>query len=338
MFPPRPVRQVGSLGPNVPTVGFGAMGMSVGYGQTKSNEEKLKLLDRAWEPGCTNWDTADIYGDSEDTIGNWFRLHPERRKDIFLATKFGLCPRNNSITVDSSPEYCHEAVEKSLSRLGVDQIDLFYLHRADPMVPIEKTTAAMKQLVEQGKVRHIGLSEVSSGALRRAHAIHPISAVQVEYNPLTLDIEGPNGTYLMKTCKELGVAIFAYAPLGRGLLSGRYRSLGDLDFDDSRRTLGRFQEQSLYKNLRLIDRLSEVAHRKGCTPSQLILAWLIRQSENIFVIPGTKSVKYLEENFAAAGLTVTDAEQQEIRELTDSIEVEGDRNATFGQFVTTVPV
>ncbi|KAM4067568.1 aldo/keto reductase family protein [Hirsutella rhossiliensis] len=331
-----PVRRVGRLGPYVPIVGFGAMGMSIGYGSTGTDEDKLKLLDRAWELGCTNWDTADVYGDSEDTIGKWFQLHPGRREDIFLATKFGLRACSDGIHADSSPDFCREAIEQSLARLGVTQIDLYYVHRADPAVPIEKTVAAMKQMVEQGKIKYIGLSEVSSDCLRRAHAVHPISAVQMEYNPWTRDIEGPSGTNLMDTCKELGVAMFAYSPLGRGILTGRYRSASDLEPDDSRRMLQRFEEGNLGENAQLVDKLAEIADRKGCTSAQLVLAWLTRQNEHIFVIPGTRSVNYLEENVAASHLHVTDEEQREVRQLVESIEVKGGRDPMFGHFVTTV--
>ncbi|KAK8008097.1 hypothetical protein PG991_010648 [Apiospora marii] len=330
-------RQIGRDGPHIPAVGFGLMGASVGYGTTDSDEARLALLDRAWELGCTNWDTADIYGDSEDVVGQWFRLHPERRADIFLATKFGLEARGgDGIAVDSSPEHCAKAVEKSLQRLGVDQIDLYYMHRADPNVSIEKTVRAMKQLVEKGKVKYLGLSEISSATLRRAHAIHPISAVQVEYNPWTLDIEQESGTNLLATAKELGVAVFAYSPLGRGLLTGRYRSADDFEPGDFRRTLERFQGDNFKKNLTLADKFAEVAGRKGCSPSQLVLAWLTAQSGNVFVIPGTKKIPYLEDNFGASRVSVSDEEEKELRRLVEEAGVSGGRGSAFGSFVDTV--
>ncbi|KAK8104522.1 Aldo-keto reductase yakc [Apiospora kogelbergensis] len=331
-------RQIGRDGPSIPAVGFGLMGASAGYGATDSDETRLKLLDRAWELGCTNWDTADIYGDSEDLVGKWFHLHPERRAEIFLATKFGLHAQGQGIAVNSAPEHCAQAAEKSLKRLGVDQIDLYYMHRADPEVPIEKTVTAMKQLVEAGKVKYLGLSEVSSATLRRAHAVHPISAVQVEYNPWTLDIEGESGTNLLATAKELGVSVFAYSPLGRGMLTGRYRSVDDFEADDFRRSLERFQGDNFQKNLVLVDQFSEVAKRKGCSPSQLVLAWLTAQSGNIFVIPGTKKIPYLEDNFGASKVSITSDEEKELRKLVEEAGVSGGRGLVFGSFVDTVPL
>ncbi|KAK6859408.1 hypothetical protein PG995_003044 [Apiospora arundinis] len=329
-------RQIGRDGPVIPAVGFGLMGASVGYGATDSDETRLKLLDRAWELGCTNWDTADIYGDSEDVVGKWLKLHPERRADIFLATKFGLHVQGQGIEVSSTPEYCAQAAEKSLKRLGVDQIDLYYVHRVDPNVPIEKTVQAMKKLVEDGKVKYLGLSEVSSATLRRAHAIHPITAVQLEYNPWTLDIEGESGTHLLATAKELGVSVFAYSPLGRGMLTGRYRSAEDFDPTDFRRTLERFQGDNFKKNLVLVDQFAEVARRKGCSPSQLVLAWLTAQSSNVFVIPGTKKTQYLEDNFGASKVTITSEEEKELRKLVEEAGVSGSRGSVLGSFVDTV--
>ncbi|KAK8043347.1 ATP-dependent RNA helicase DBP9 [Apiospora rasikravindrae] len=330
-------RQIGRNGPFIPAVGFGLMGASVGYGATDSDETRLKLLDRAWELGCTNWDTADVYGDSEDVVGKWFKLHPERRADIFLATKFGLQVRGSEgIVVDSTPEYCEKAVEQSLKRLGVDQIDLYYVHRVDPEVSIERTVGAMKKLVEQGIVKYLGLSEVSSSTLRRAHAIHPISAVQVEYNPWTLDIEQESGTHLLATAKELGVSVLAYSPLGRGMLTGRYRSAADFDPDDFRRTLERFQGDNFEKNLALVDKFAEVAKRKGCSSSQLVLAWLTAQSENVFVIPGTKKIPYLEDNFGASKVSISGDEEKDLRKLVEEAGVSGSRGSAFGSYVDTV--
>ncbi|KAI8944557.1 Aldo/keto reductase [Xylaria longipes] len=343
MAPPKSTlkRQPGRDGPGISAVGFGLMGFSVGYGPAQPDGDRFKLLDRAWELGCRNWDTADVYGDSEETIGKWLQLHPERRADIFLATKFGLKPDADApggLTVDSSPEYCRQCIEGSLKRLGVDQIDLYYMHRANPEVPIEKTMHVMKELVNEGKVKYVGLSEVSSATLRRAYAVHPIHAVQVEYNPWTLDIEGPSGTHLLDTCKELGVSVFAYSPLGRGILTGRFRSAADFGPDDTRATSPRYQGENLQKNLKLVDQFAEIARRKGCTSGQLVLAWLLAQGDNIFVIPGTKKPAYLEENFAASEVVLTKEEQQLIRKLVSEIGVSGDRGAMFGPFVDTVPL
>ncbi|KAH6662654.1 NADP-dependent oxidoreductase domain-containing protein [Plectosphaerella plurivora] len=322
---------LGLDGTTIPAVGFGIMGMSVGYGPVKSDEERFKVLDRAWEISCTNWDTADCYGDNEDFIGKWFKLHPERRKDIFLASKFaikGLGP----VDIDSSPEYCKQALQKSLDRLGVDHLDLFYMHRANTAVPIEKTVQAMKELKEAGKIKHLGLSEISSSTLRRAHAVHPISCVQVEYNPWTLDIEGPSGTHLLDTCKELGVSVVAYSPLGRGILTGRYRSKEDFEEGDVRVNMERYQGENFRKNLALVDKFKELADRKGCTSSQLVLAWLLAQWEKIIVIPGTKNVKYLEENFKAGEVQISVEEEKELRQLVKDAEVGGGRDPFFGNY------
>ncbi|TGJ86867.1 hypothetical protein E0Z10_g1912 [Xylaria hypoxylon] len=332
-------RKLGKNGPKIPAVGFGLMGFSVGYGAAEHNEDRFKLLDRAWELGCTNWDTADSYGDSEETIGEWLRLHPERRADIFLATKFGLkYDEVGGYAVDSSPEYCRQRVENSLKLLGVDQIDLYYMHRANPKVPIEQTVQALKELVNEGKIKYIGLSEVSSTTLRRAHAVHPIHAVQFEYNPWTLDIEGTSGTHILDTCKELGVSVFAYSPLGRGIMTGRFRSVDDFGPGDARTMLPRFQGENFQKNIKLVDQFAEVARRKGCTGGQLVLAWLLAQGENIFVIPGTKKTAYLEENFDASEVTLTEEEEKLLRKLVSEAGVSGDRGAMFGPFADTVPL
>ncbi|KAI1298002.1 Aldo/keto reductase [Xylaria venustula] len=333
------IRQLGKGGPRIPATGFGLMGFSVGYGAAEADEDRFKLLDKAWELGCTNWDTADVYGDSEETIGKWFKLHPERRADIFLATKFGIrYEENGGITVDSSPEYCRKCIEHSLKRLGVEQIDLYYMHRANPKVPIEKTMNALKELVNEGKIKYVGLSEVSSATLRRAHAVHPIHAVQLEYNPWTLDIEGPSGTHILDTCKELGVSVFAYSPLGRGIMTGRFRTAANFGADDARSMLPRYQGENFQKNLKLVDQFVEIAQRKGCTSGQLVLAWLLAQGDNIFVIPGTKKTAYLEENFAASEVTLTDEEEQLLRKLVSESGVSGDRGAMFGPFADTAPL
>ncbi|KAF2970762.1 hypothetical protein GQX73_g2801 [Xylaria multiplex] len=336
---PTLVRKLGKDGPLLPAIGFGLMGFSVGYGAADGNEDRLKLLDRAWQLGCINWDTADAYGDSEETIGKWFKLHPDRRREIFLATKFGLKhEESGGITVDSSPEYCRQRIEISLKRLGVDQIDLYYMHRASPDVPIEKTMQVLKELVHEGKIKYIGLSEVSSATLRRAHAVHPVHAVQFEYNPWTLDIEGPSGTHILDTCKELSISVFAYSPLGRGIMTGRFRSVADFEPGDARVMLPRYQGENFQKNIQLVDKFAEVAKRKGCTPGQLVLAWLLAQGENIFVIPGTKKIAYLEENFAASEVVLTEEEEQLLRKLVSEVGVSGDRGGMFGPFADTVPL
>ncbi|PNH42658.1 hypothetical protein VD0004_g4691 [Verticillium dahliae] len=292
----KPVVTIGSDGPTIPAMGFGAMGLSYGYGAGGSDEERFKVLDRAWEIGCVNWDTAISYGD---------QLRRQRGPD-------------------------------RLRRLGVESIDLYYMHRANPSVAIEKTVQAMKELHQAGKIKYLGLSEVSSVTLRRAHAVHPIAAVQIEYNPWTLDIEGPSGTNLLDTCKELGVAVVAYSPLGRGILTGKYRSKNDFEPGDVRHYLERYQDENFRKNLVLVDKFEQVAKRKGCTLGQLVLAWLVAQWDKVIVIPGTKKIKYLEENFDSGKVEITSEEERELRELVSSSGISGSRNPFFGQFVDTV--
>ncbi|KAI2632131.1 Aldo/keto reductase-like protein [Hypoxylon sp. NC1633] len=325
MAPPAKLltRQLGKSGPQVPRLGFGLMGMSVGYGTTGSDEERLKVLDRAWELGEVFWDTAYAYGDSEDLVGKWFKLHPERRSDIFLATKFALgfkvTDAGPVLSVDSSPEECVISCERSLKRLATDSIDLFYCHRFDDKTPVEKTVEAMAQLKKEGKIKYLGLSECSSDTLRRAHAVHPITAVQIEYSPWTLDIENEVGTNLLATCRELGVAVVCYSPLGRGFLTGRYQSLDDFEENDYRRLVPRFSPENFPKNLELVNKFEQFAKAKGYTPSQLVLAWILAQGDDFFPIPGTKSIKYLEENLGGLKATISPEENQQIRDLIGNV-------------------
>ncbi|KZL82175.1 aldo keto reductase [Colletotrichum incanum] len=340
MLPPAslPVRRLGKTGPEITALGVGMMGLSVAYGKPGSDEERLAFLDRAWEIGATNWDTADAYGDNEDLIGKWFKLHPERRADIFLATKFALRGEIKDdgswdIKVDSSPEYCREACERSLKRLGVESIDLYYIHRLDEKTPIEKTMGEMVKLKNEGKTKYFGISECSSATLRRAHAVHPISAVQVEYNPWSLEIEGPAGTNLLKTCRELGVTIFAYSPLGRGIMTGQYKSIDDFDASDVRRQLPRFAGDNFRKNTELVDKFAEIGkQRYGCSAGQLTLAWLLAQGEDVIPIPGTKRAKYLEENMKALKIKLGEEQEKELRKLVDEADVQGDRGSVFGNY------
>ncbi|KAJ9157841.1 Aldo-keto reductase yakc [Pleurostoma richardsiae] len=321
-----PTRKLGKTGPEVPVPGLGLMGISTAYGKpggTRLEEERLAVLDRAWELGCRHWDTADIYGDSEDLVGRWFKLHPERRQDIFLATKFGLSFEAAGFGINSSPEYCRQCCEKSLSRLGVDSIDLFYIHRVDGRTPIEKTMEVLIGLKREGKIKHIGISAPSSNTLRRACALEHVTAVQVEYSPWTLDIEGEEGTHLLATCRELGVAIVAYSPLGRGILTGQIKSPDDFGADDMRRLLPRFNKENFAKNLVLVEKFKEKAARDGCTPGQLAIAWVMAQGDDFSPIPGTKNVKYLEENVGAARITLSPQDEREIRSWMDECGVAG---------------
>ncbi|KAJ7131444.1 Aldo/keto reductase [Mycena epipterygia] len=320
-----PTRKIGST--SVSAIGFGAMGLAAGYGPIEDDEDRFKVLDAAYAAGCTMWDTADVYRDSEDLLGKWFK-RTGKRDEIFLATKFGFVaptPPENRI-IDGSPEYARRSVEKSLKRLGVDCIDLYYLHRADFTVPIEHTVSAMAEFVKAGKVKYLGLSEISASTLRRAHAVHPIAAVQVEYSPFTLDIEDPK-IALLKTCRELGVAVVAYSPLGRGLLSGVYRSPADFDPTDFRLTVERYNATNFPNILKIADGLTAIgAKYNGATASQVTLAWLLAQGPDIIPIPGTKKIKYLEENIAATKLTLSDDDIAAIRQLaTDADAANGPR-------------
>ncbi|KAK2763225.1 hypothetical protein FQN54_009861 [Arachnomyces sp. PD_36] len=335
-----PTRELGLNGPRVTSLGFGAMSLSVAYGLVGSDEERFKLLDRVYELGEKFWDTSDIYGDNERLIGKWFRRggsdgddegdpdrQGKRRDDIFLATKFGFWFDNRQQVggVRSDPEHVKVACAKSLRRMKTDYIDLYYCHRVDGTTPIEKTIEAMVELKEEGKIRYLGLCEVSAETLRRAHAVHPITALQIEYSPLFLDIENEQ-IGLLKTCRELGVAVVAYAPLGRGMLTGRYRSRDDLEDGDWRKLISpRFAEGNFESNLMFADQIGELAEEKGCTAAQLVLAWLMAQGEDIFPIPGTKNITYAEENLGALELTLTEEEIQAVRDIAENVEVAGDR-------------
>lgn len=302
------------------------MGLSAFYGQAESDEARFKVLDRALELGETFWDSADMYMDSEDLVGKWFK-RTGKRNEIFLATKFAnktLPGPNKSRTVDSTPEYCKEACAKSLSRLGIDCIDLYYCHRVDMKTPIEKTVQAMVELKNEGKIKYLGLSEVSSETLRRACKVHHIDAVQIEYSPFAIDIESPQ-IQLLKTCRELGVATIAYSPLGRGMLTGAYTSPDDFEDGDFRKYSPRFSPENFPKNLKLVEGLKKIAEKKGVTPGQLTLAWLLAQGEDVIPIPGTKKIKYLEENLGALEVKLSKEEEKEIRDMVEGAEVHGGR-------------
>ncbi|XXG93867.1 hypothetical protein Hte_000116 [Hypoxylon texense] len=300
------------------------MGMSLGYGKLLPDEERLAILDHAYKIGETFWDTSDFYGDSEDLIGKWF-ARTGKRSDIFLATKFGgVHLGDGKFGFRGDAAYVHEACEKSLKRMGIDYIDLWYPHRLDGSTPIEHIVAEMVKMKEQGKIRHLGLSEVSAATLRRAYAVHPIAAVQVEYSPFTTDIESPANA-LLAACRELGVAVVAYSPLSRGLLSGQIRSPADFDGADVRRLYPRFSAENFPKNMRVVEELRRIAEGKGCTAAQLTLAWLLSLGDDIFPIPGTTKLASLEENCAAASIELTADEAARIRTLVDTASCHGDR-------------
>ncbi len=316
-------RTLGSQGLEVSAQGLGCMGMTHAYG-SGDEESGLRTIHRALELGITFLDTAEVYGPytNEELVG---RAIAGRRDEYEVATKFGFAidpdqPLDRS--TDGSPANARRACEGSLRRLGIDHIDLYYQHRVDPDVPIEETVGAMAELVAEGKVRYIGLSEASAETIRRAHATHPITAVQSEYSLWTRDVEDE----VIATLRELGIGLVAYSPLGRGFLTGSIRSLSDLPEDDWRRTNPRFQEQALQDNLALADRVTELAEKRGVTPAQLAIAWVMAKGEDVVPIPGTKSPRRLEENAAAADIELS---TQEIAELNDAVSPEAVRGNRY---------
>ncbi|MHA0041139.1 aldo/keto reductase [Deinococcus sp. PEB2-63] len=297
---PLPARHLRDL--TVSAMGLGCMGMSAFYGPT-DRAQNLGTLDRALELGVTFYDTADMYGPhtNEELLGDWLQ---DKRDRVVLATKFGIqiapdAPGRRRI--NGRPEYVRQAIEGSLKRLRTDHVDLYYLHRVDPETPIEDTVGAMGQLVQEGLVRAIGLSEVSPDTLRRANAVHPITAVQSEYSLWTRDPEQG----VLAACRELGVGFVPYSPLGRGFLTGEIRSPDDLSDDDFRKHNPRFQGENFQKNLDLVREVQAMAAQKGCTPSQLALAWVLAQGDDLVPIPGTRRVKYLEDNLGALDVQLT---------------------------------
>ncbi|KAF2827929.1 Aldo/keto reductase [Ophiobolus disseminans] len=323
-MPSRAQRRLGKSGPMVSALGFGAMGLSASYGKVEENEARFAVLDRALELGTTFWDTSDVYADSEDLLKLWFERTGKRDK-IFLATKFAVTKgADGKPAIRSDPEYVRQACERSLKRLGVEKIDLYYCHRVDKQTPIEKTVAAMVELKKEGKIGAIGLSEVSAQTIRRAEAIHHIDAVQLEYSPFALDIEAPE-IGILATCRELGIGVVAYSPLGRGFLTGQITSPADFEEGDFRKYAPRYSEENFPKNLELVKKLGEIARVKGCSTGQLSLAWLLKQGGDVIPIPGTKKIKYLEENVAAVDVQLTDEESAHIRAEIEKVEVRGDR-------------
>ncbi len=317
-------RNLGMQGLVVSELGLGCMGMSEFYG-TGDEEESIATIHRAIELGITFLDTADMYGPftNEKLVG---KAIVDRREQVALATKFGNERREDGswIGINGKPEYVHKACDASLQRLGVDHIDLYYQHRVDPEVPIEETVGAMKELVEAGKVRYLGLSEAAPETIRRAHAVHPISALQTEYSLFSRDVEDE----ILPTLRELGIGFVAYSPLGRGFLTGQWKSIEDLPEDDVRRArFPRFQEENFHKNLELVERVRQIAAEKDVTPGQLALAWLLHQGDDIVPIPGTKRRKYLEENAAAVDIRLTEEDLARIEEAMPRDSIAGERYA-----------
>ncbi|HKD78284.1 MAG TPA: aldo/keto reductase [Candidatus Angelobacter sp.] len=301
-------RKLGTQGLKVSPLGLGCMGMSEFYGG-RDDAESVATIHRSLDLGCTFLDTADMYGSgkNEELVG---RAIKGRRDQVVLATKFGNVrgPNGEFLGVKGTPEYVKHACDASLKRLGVDTIDLYYQHRVDKTVPIEETVGAMAELVRRGKVRYLGLSEASPKTIRRAHKVHPISALQTEYSLWTRDPEDE----ILPTVRELGIGFVPYSPLGRGFLTGQFKSFDDLAADDFRRQSPRFQGENFQKNLDLVAKIEEIAREKKCTAAQLALAWVMAQGEDLVPIPGTKRRKYLEQNLDAANIRLTQGDLERI--------------------------
>jgi aryl-alcohol dehydrogenase-like predicted oxidoreductase len=314
-------RTLGGQGLVVPALGLGCMGMSQSYGPG-DDQESVATIHRALDLGMTLLDTADVYGpfSNERLVG---RAIAGRREEVVLATKFGNQRRADGswVRVNGEPEYVHQACDASLERLGVDHIDLYYQHRVDRTVPVEETWGALAELVQAGKVRYLGISEAAPATVRRAHAVHPISAGQYEWSLFSRDLEDE----LVPTLRELGIGVVAYSPLGRGFLSGRITSPDDFGEDDFRRNHPRFSGDNFARNLELVERVRELAASKGATPSQLAIAWVLAQGDDVVAIPGTKRRRYLEENLGALEVELTGEDLAAIERVTPRGSVAGER-------------
>ena len=316
-------RTLGIAGPQVAQLGLGCMGMSEFYGEF-DDTESISTIRRALDLGVTFLDTSDAYGPftNEELVGRAVR---GRRDDVVISTKFGLLRSDdpNYRGVSGKPDYVHSACDASLRRLGVDHIDVYFQHRVDPDTPVEETWGAMSELVDAGKVRYLGVSEASPATLRRAHAVHPVTALQTEYSLFARDPEDD----LLPTCRELGIGFVAYSPLGRGFLTGQIRTPEDFAPDDYRRSSPRFMGANFERNLELVERVFQIAAEKDVTPSQLALAWLLGQGDDIVPIPGTKRVRYLEENLAAAAIELSVEDAARIEEAAPRGAAAGERYA-----------
>jgi len=320
--------KLGTHGPSVSAIGLGCMGMSEFYGPGEMDDaESIRVIHRYLDAGGNFLDTADVYGTgkNEVLVG---KAIAGRRQDVVLATKFANVrgPKGEFLGIRGDRQYVKEACDASLKRLGVDQIDLYYQHRVDAKTPIEETVGAMAELVQAGKVRYLGLSEAAPATIRRAAQVHPIAALQTEYSLWSREPE----VELLPTIRELGIAFVAYSPLGRGFLTGAFKTIDDLPADDFRRNSPRFQGENFAKNLELVAKIKQLAAAKGCTPSQLALAWVLAQGPDIVPIPGTKRSKYLDENLAAAQIKFSSDELAQIDAILPSGSAAGERYAPGG--------
>jgi aryl-alcohol dehydrogenase-like predicted oxidoreductase len=314
------LRKLGNQGLTVPALGLGCMGMSFAYGPS-DDEQSLRVLQRSLELGVNFWDTAEMYGPFKNEMLLGRALKGRNRADVIIATKFAWLfdDANRPIQLDSSPAHIKESIEGSLRRLGSDYIDLYYQHRLDPHTPIEDTVGCLHELIEAGKVRYIGLSEVGPGTIRRAHAVHPLSAVQMEYSLWERSVEEK----VLPALRELGIGLVAYSPVGRGFLTGKIKSPTDLDVNDWRRNYPRFVGESFTHNIQLVDAVRSIALANRATPAQVALAWVLRQGNDIVPIPGTRHVQYLEENAKAADLQLPESAWTELDRVLASFQTAG---------------
>ncbi|RBP53659.1 aldo/keto reductase [Arenicella xantha] len=317
-------RLLGTQGLEVSSIGLGCMGMSDFYGR-HNEQDSLNTLSQAIESGVTFWDTSDIYGPhtNEQLLGRYFTQHPSHRNTVTLATKFGVMrsPQGDFLGVNGRPEYVQQACDASLTRLGVEHIDLYYQHRMDPSVPIEDTVGAMADLVKQGKVKYLGLSEAGVNTLERASVVHPISALQSEFSLWSRHLEAE----ILPACQRLGVGLVSYSPLGRGFLTGAIKTRADLEAGDWRLANPRFSEQNFHHNLALVDKIKQQASAKQCTAAQLALAWILHQSDHYVPIPGTRSVQRLVENAGAVSIELSTAELDEVNQIISPELIAGER-------------
>jgi aryl-alcohol dehydrogenase-like predicted oxidoreductase len=315
--------KLGSLGLEISKQGLGCMGMSAMYGPPKPEPDMINLIHHAVNSGVTFLDTSDVYGPHTNEILIGKALKGLNRENVQIATKFGITSKDGKMEIRGDSTYVRAACEASLKRLDIDYIDLYYAHRIDTRVPIEVTMGELKKLVEEGKIKHVGLSEASASTIRRAHAVHPLTAVQNEWSLWSRDLEDE----IVPTCRELGIGIVSYSPLGRGFFTSGANLANNFAEGDSRKTFPRFQEENLKKNKLIFERVNEMATRKGCTPSQLALAWVHHQGEDVCPIPGTTKIENLNQNIGALSVKLTPEEMTELESYASADAVKGDRHA-----------